>query len=285
MTETKQSRAASATLSAGRFHYLDWENDGAPVLVLLHGITNWSGTWDYFARAMNDRYRVIVPDQRGHGDTEWAPSYSPRAMAQDIAELARALGIDRFALVGHSMGAINAWTLQAAHPEMVERLVLVDFGPDLTSTPTGAAVMAGLLVQRAEVFASPEEAVDAMRRMNPRYRPEDSRRRALARIVQREDGTWVWKYDALGLSKFAENSPPEAEQWAQLAGISCPTLIIRGGTSTTLSPEIADRMAATIPNARLITIPYYGHMVPFENPDAFEAAVRPFLLERFTPDR
>src|SRR5207249_4376580 len=98
------------TLGGLRFHYREWGEAGAPPLVLLHGYTSHARSWDTFAGAMCEHYRVLALDQRGHGETEWATDgdYTAERMVEDVAAFAQALGLGRFALLGLSMGGRNA---------------------------------------------------------------------------------------------------------------------------------------------------------------------------------
>src|SRR5438445_8269109 len=95
-----------------RFHYRDWpsKSDGAPELVLLHGFTGHARSWDSFAEAMTDRYHVLALDQRGHGESGWAPAdrYATADMADDLEAFVRALGLNAFVLLGLSMGGMVA---------------------------------------------------------------------------------------------------------------------------------------------------------------------------------
>ncbi len=95
----------SAMLGGLRFHYREWPNSGAQALVLLHGFTGHARSWDSFAGAMQPKYHVYALDQRGHGDSEWAPDgdYGLDAFAGDVIEVARHLGNP--VLVGASEGA------------------------------------------------------------------------------------------------------------------------------------------------------------------------------------
>ena len=237
------------------FHYREWGDAALPPMILLHGITSWLGTWDPIAEPLQDRFHIYALDQRGHGQTDWGSVYNPDVMASDLDAFVSALNIPPFTLIGHSMGAINSWTYLRDHPEMVTRLVLVDFGPDVAGSRVGAGVMTGLLDQRAQVFDTPEDAVAT---------PQGA-----WSLIQREDGKYVWRYDALGLSKMFEGGRSEDEHWQTLANIQCPVLLVRGGDSTTLSQPTADRMATTIPACELVVIPGAGHMVPFEQPQQF----------------
>ena len=93
-----------------RLHYVDWGNEGAPTLILLHGGRDHCRNWDWVAAAFRDRYHVICPDLRGHGDSDWAPDgdYTRDAFVADLEGFREALGLEHFILMGHSMGGLNA---------------------------------------------------------------------------------------------------------------------------------------------------------------------------------
>src|ERR1700733_3485848 len=95
-----------------RFHFRDWPSKrlNAPSLILLHGFTGHARSWDAFAEAMSDRYRVLALDQRGHGETGWAPAdrYGVDDMVDDLAAFVAALGLEDFTLLGLSMGGMVA---------------------------------------------------------------------------------------------------------------------------------------------------------------------------------
>ena len=98
----------SALLGGLRFHYREWPNPGAQPLIVLHGVTGHARSWDSFAAAMQPSYHVYALDQRGHGLSDWADDYSAEAMSGDIDRFVRALGLDRFGLLGLSMGGRTA---------------------------------------------------------------------------------------------------------------------------------------------------------------------------------
>jgi haloacetate dehalogenase len=110
---------------------------GAPVL-LLHGYPQTHAIWHRVAPVLADRFTVVCSDLRGYGDSgkphsdESHEPYSKRAMAQDQLELMRALGFERFALVGHDRGARVARRLALDHPESVSRLAILDIVPTET---------------------------------------------------------------------------------------------------------------------------------------------------------
>src|SRR5665213_2067416 len=118
-----------------RFHYRDWPSKraDAPDLLLLHGFTGHARSWDAFAEAMSDRYRVFALDQRGHGETGWAgaDSYGNPEMVDDLAAFVAALGLQRFSLLGLSMGGMVAINYAGRRPEQLAALVIVDIGPHI----------------------------------------------------------------------------------------------------------------------------------------------------------
>src|SRR5690349_2244381 len=124
-----------------RFHYRDWasERPGAPDLVLLHGFTGHARSWDAFADAMTDRYRVLALDQRGHGETTWAAdgAYGNDAMVEDLKAFVAALKLDRFTLLGLSMGGAVAMHYAGERPKELAALVIVDIGPEIERTGMG----------------------------------------------------------------------------------------------------------------------------------------------------
>jgi len=261
-----------------RFHYRDWtsQRQDARSLVLLHGYTGHARSWDAFAAGMNDRYRVLALDQRGHGETSWAPAdrYGVSDMADDLAAFVKALGLERFALLGLSMGGMVAMEYAGRRPRELAELVIVDIGPEIVQSGANR-IRTG--VRANDVFASRDEAFAAARAMNSLPPEAHHRHRVDYSLMRAEDGKWTWRYDrALRSPSTLRPRNPEAA-WKSCAAIAVPTQLIRGELSDILSPEIAERMIATIPGARFDVVKNSGHSVPLDAPDAFLEAVRSFL--------
>ena len=256
-----------------RLHYLEWGAAGSPGMVLLHGLTSHAHSWDHFARALQDRYHIVALDQRGHGDSAWPPDhgYGTAQYVADALALVDALGMQRFVLIGLSMGAHNAMAFTAAHPQRVTHLVPVDIAPAFRGAAERRAQAANA-PEPPRVFTSVEEAYAHARSLNQRP-PEDVQRdRVRWSVKELPDGRVELKYDP-----EAPRWWEPADLWDAIPAIACPTLVIRGGESEVLSDEVARRMAATFPNARLVTVEGSGHPVPLDRPAAFEQAVREFL--------
>lgn len=263
----------SVMLGGLRFHYREWPNPGAQALVLLHGFTGHTRSWDSFACAMQASYHVYALDQRGHGQSAWAEDYSADAMVEDVQRWVTALGLKQFVLLGLSMGGRNAYQFASQHPEEVERLVIVDIGPEIAAAGSNRIVSG---VQANDIFATPDEAVAAARAGNARADEAELQHRTRNNLMLLEDGTWTYRYDkALRTNRLPR--PAEGDAWAMLPKIPAPTLLIRGGLSDVLSPEVAERMLKDIPDCKFALVEDSGHSIPLESPKGFLEAVRTFL--------
>lgn len=260
-----------------RLRYLEWGDPGEAPLLLLHGIGQTARTWAYFATAMQHHYRVIAADQRGHGESSWAPDgdYSPAAHARDLDALIERLNLEHFALVGFSMGGRNAMWLMERHPAKVRRLVLIDAGPE---RPHSGGSQARQFLSGPDILGTVEDFVERAIRFNPRRSREALRESLLHNLRRLPDGRWTWKYDP-ALRGPNRQTYPWGDLWPVLAKIVCPTLVVRGAESPVLPAEQAARMVEVIPDARIITISASGHTVMGDNPLEFEAKVKVFLLD------
>jgi esterase len=267
------------TLRGQRFHYVEWGPAAAPPVVFLHGITGHARTWDDEARRLADRYRVLVLDQRGHGDTDPAPDgdYSDDALLADLTAFADALGLRRCTIVALSLGGRVAINFAGSHPDRVERLVIVDIGPEIA--PVGRARVGALMAEAPERFESVEDVVTHMRANAPLYTEAMLRHRAQHAVRPLPDGGFTWKYDrALREAIRQGRMRVPADLWAQWRAITCPTLLVRGALSDILSDETAKRMVDELPAARLVVVPGAGHTVPGDQPAAFQSLLREFLM-------
>lgn len=262
-----------------RFHYRDWagQKPGLPILVLLHGYTGHSRSWDTFAAGMTDRYRVLALDQRGHGESAWTDpaGYGTDDMADDLRAFVKALGLKSFVLLGLSMGGMVSIRYAGGKPAELSKLVIVDIAP--TIEPAGMLrIQTG--VRAPDVFVSKDDAIRASTLANPRSPESEVRHRVLHNLMQIADGQWTWRYDrALRDPKVPRVRMPEALGWESAANIGVPTLVVRGAESDILSPATAERLCAAIKGAKVVEVPNAGHSVPLDNPPGFLQAVRGFI--------
>ena len=264
------------TINGVDIHYRDWGDPQLPPLVILHGAGNSiSRTWDHVAAALADRFRVIVPDQRGNGESGWASEYSWQLMLDDALKLMDALGLRQTTLCGHSMGGRVAYMLASQHPERVTRLVIVESNPldpkILTNDPP------------IEIYENIEAAVALAYERQP-YADKDTLRHEVTHgLKQLEDGSWTWRMDPalVRAIRRGQLNPGIMLEWPALAQIRCPSVLIYGVHSLGKPEysELVEKIAATIPNCQLIEIPDASHDLPNENPQEFLRALRAYLLE------
>ena len=257
-----------------RFHYLDWGGEGPPLL-MLHGFTGHAHTWDHTAAALSDRFRVLVLDQRGHGDTEWAPAYGTQLMVEDVLRFLDALGLSSVELMGLSMGGIVAFQFAAAHPERVKRLVVLDIGPEIA--PAGMKRIGESLAD-PDVFGSEDEAFEQARAANARPTDADLRHRVAHNLKELPDGKFTYKWDkALRDGSTQALDPSTEERWQAWKAVRCRTLLVRGDDSDILSLETTEQMLAVNPNASLAVVADCGHSITLDRPQGFVEAVVPWL--------
>src|SRR5215470_8670744 len=116
-----------------RLAYLDWGTPGRPPVVFLHGGGLNAHTWDLVCLALRRERHCVALDQRGHGESEWSPQmdYSTETHARDLDAFVGALGLERFVLVGMSLGGVNSLAWAGQHSPRLAGLVLVDVGPEI----------------------------------------------------------------------------------------------------------------------------------------------------------
>jgi pimeloyl-ACP methyl ester carboxylesterase len=272
---TPQDRRVSARGLS--FHYVEWGAVTQPPLLCLHGITQTAHSWDEVAAALADGYRVLCFDQRGHGDSDWAPDgdYTRQTQAADLDAITDALGLQQFILAGMSMGGINSITFTARHAQKVRALIIVDVSPEIQ---VKGVEHIRSFIQAPDELDSFEAFVERAHQFNPRRSLENIRSRLTHNLKQLPNGKWTWKYDkALRSGERSFQASALQNLWDDVHAIRCPTLIIKGGESDILSAESAAKLQQAIPESRLAVVPGAGHSVMGDNPGAFVAAVLPFL--------
>ncbi len=258
------------------FHYLEWGNPGAPLIVMLHGGSQQAHSWDFVSLPLSEHFQIIALDQRGHGDSDWAADgdYSLEAHQADLDSLVQALGLSSFNLIGHSMGGRNSYVWASRHPEKLRSLVIVDTGPVAQSRGRNRIQNFRELPDELDSF---EEFADRVQEYTGRSR-EQTLGALKYSIRRRADGKWSWKYDKLLRTPGRQAPGWSAERlWDAVAKITCPTLVVRGGDSDIFADETMQRMRQVIPNCDTVTVPNAGHLVAGDNPADFLTAVGAFL--------
>src|SRR5438067_9420519 len=277
MAERPQPAAKYTEINGLRLRYLEWGRPGALPVVCVHGYTSSAEAFNALARRIQDRAHIIAMDVRGHGESAWSQddAYQYADQAGDLAALVDQLGIERFVLIGTSMGGVIAMVYASQYADRLRGLVLNDIGPEVEA---GSSRITGLVRSRPADFASLDEAMEYRREISPitAARPiEDQEETARGVLRQQPDRRWVWKMDPAYIEqRIAHGAPARPPLWPVLETLPCPTQVIWGTDSDVLSEAQARRMVEALPKGELVAVPGVGHAPTLVEPAALAALER-----------
>jgi len=253
-----------------RLHLASWDGDGPPVL-LVHGMGAHTRWWDDVGPALAAETRPVALDLRGHGDSDWRDdgTYTMESFVADIEEARHALGWERFALVGHSLGARVALEYAAAHPDRLSALAVIDFLVEGWQGGRGF----DRAKSRSQPYYEDRETTVARFRLQPPGTAlgSDALRRLGEESVKKTDEGWTWKFDwrcfGIGVGPV----------WPTLERVRARSLVVRGGESRLMDQTAAERVAAALPQGRAVSVPGAHHHVSLDAADALVQTLLPFL--------
>ncbi len=264
-------------LSGGvRLHYKD-EGHG-PLIVLVHGFGDNFGSWDGWAAALKDRYRVIRIDLPGHGLTR-APATTrldPEAFADVIDEFAVKAGLPKFAVAGNSLGGAVAWELAVRHPDRLNALILVDAAGFPSTTLAKNPPLAFRILQY-EWGRAILKTIDNKPLIRCSLKGEVGNPAAITdALINR----WADVQRAPGHRDILLSGPlagKGAASEAALRNIHLPTLVLWGQIDPLITLDAGKKFAAAIPGAQLKVYPHVGHLPQIEIPAVSAHDVAAFL--------
>ena len=285
----KPSRSEFLQIRGLRQHLRSWGPKDAPPLVLLHGWMDVSNSFQFVVDALQQDWRILAPDMRGFGLSEWVPGgyWFPEYYADLDALLDTVVGDTPIALAGHSMGSQIASMYAGIRPDRINKLVILD-GLNVPDMPTASAPrkLRKWLDQVKETQSHKDyddfEALAArIRKHHDRLTPE--------RALQVAQG-WGQKNDAgrvdlVGDPLHRIHGPSlyrVAEAEAVWKEITAPVLCIDGGKSgmfKMLGEEEVARRRSCFTNSRTVVLPDAGHMLHFDAPEQVAQLMEEFLLE------
>lgn len=277
-------RAFDLDIPLGRIHGLRWGQPGQPRVLALHGWLDNAASFVPLAPHLSG-IDLVAPDLPGHGRSAHQPrgtDYSFAGAVHHVLDIADALGWDRFALLGHSMGAGIASLVVAGAPERIERLVAIEALGALPESVErtverlreAVAATRALPAKRLRVFPQLEPAIRA--RMQANGLSEPVARLLVERGVEAVDGGHAWSSDPrLTLPTMVRMTDEQVD--ALVAGIDCPTRVIYATPAQPYLPEPdRSRRAGLLPRGELMVIPG-GHHLHMEDPATVAAAIGDFL--------
>jgi len=274
-----------------KLHYLDWGNEGAPHLLLIHGTQDHCHNWDWMAQELCTDYHIVAPDLRGHGDSEWVKGsqYSMLDYVYDMGQLIHQGDMEPVNIISHSMGGTIACLLAGLYPEKVSSLVSIEGvgGVPMWYRNPGMHPkerilewvnnMRSLAGRETRKYDQLSDAFERMQKANPHLSEERARHLTIHGSNRNEDGTYSWKFDNYTHSRSPYSIPFEdmALIWEQ---IECPTLLLnakqgfghRTGQNDTLKH---------FRRGQLIDIDNAGHWVHHDQFEEVMAILNKFLKE------
>lgn len=244
-----------------------------PLVAFCHGLFGQGRNWTTVAKSIAEDHRVLLVDMPHHGRSSWPDHFDYVDVADRVAELFSAE--DPVALVGHSMGGKAAMVLALRHPDLVERLCVVDVAP--VGYESGSEFTGYIEAMQAVDLASLESRRDADALLATSV-PSPTVRSFLLQNLRRGDEGWSWQPNLEVLSRdiAALGGWPE-EALAGVAPYPGPTLWISGERSGYVRDEYAAAMDRWFPRNRRVTVKDAGHWVHSERPEVFVEVLRRFL--------
>ena len=273
-----------------RLHYVDWGNEGAPPLVLIHGGKDHCRNWDWVAEELSRDWHVIAPDLRGHGDSDWSPDgdYAINAYVYDLAQLIHQKKLAPVTIIAHSMGGLIALRYAGVYPESVAKLVSIEglghprmwyerqakmrVEEKLREWIEQKRATAGRFPKR---YDSLEEAYLRMKKENSNLSDEQCRHLTRHGMSQNEDGTYSWKFD--NYVRFLSPVDVAREEDFRLWGnLRCPVRVLWGADSWVPGPW-EDGLLEYFNDASLTVYDNAGHWLHHDQTAQFIAEMKAFL--------
>lgn len=273
-----------------RLHYVDWGNEEAPPLLLIHGGRDHCRNWDWVASNLRKDFHIIAPDLRGHGDSQWmvGGGYLYIDYVYDIAQLVQQKHMSPVTIMGHSLGGSIALLYSGLYPETVTKLISIE---GMGAPPRWSHAAAPSKVESRlqnwihnlrhlsgrvpRKYKTLEDAFHRMQTENPHLTADQARHLTIHGSNQNEDGTYSWKFDNY-VRTFAPIGLTDEDIQSLYARINCPTLLIYGKESWASNPA-HDGRADVFKDVQVKGIDNAGHWSHHDQFDEFIDIVWDFL--------
>jgi pimeloyl-ACP methyl ester carboxylesterase len=254
---------------------------GEPPIALVHGATFRAEDWENIFPRLATRYRVVAYDARGHGKSGRAPSYSLDDLVGDLVRVLREVAKAPAIVIGHSIGGAAALVAAAREPSLVRALVLEDpwlsLYRDTKWRQEHYTRVRSALDQRDDPKAF-ARALSAIPLPEPGPRGERTIGEVRGFYSVERLATYYKDNDPAFLDAIVTRDEPGSAAIAAAArSIRCPVLLLTAGVGSALAEGEADRLAATIPDAKVMRFPGIGHRIHGLRPEPFLEAIEPFL--------
>jgi pimeloyl-ACP methyl ester carboxylesterase len=245
---------------------LVWGNS-PPELVFLHGGAQNAHTWDTVALALDRPLVAIDLPGHGHSDGGRQGSLGLQDNAADVATVVQRLAPDAQAVIGMSLGGVTTIALADAHPELVRAVVLVDITPGVNREKASTITA---FINGPESFPDFDDILARTVEFNPTRSESSLRRGILHNAVQRDDGSWVWRYQRFRSaepSQDANAGPDFGGLWDAVERIHVPVMLVRGMLPQSVVDDADEaELRRRLPDARIEHVEEAGHSVQGDQP-------------------
>lgn len=251
-------------------------------LIILHGLYGSSDNWVSIAHALEAHFRVILVDQRNHGQSPHSNDHNYKLLSSDLNEFCDRLCLPKVILIGHSMGGKTAMQLTADYPEMVKSLIVVDIAPwghlenveTLNILKEHRKIIEGLSSIPLKSLSSRNQADELL----SKWVPQDHVRQFLLKNLKREiDGTFSWKLNLTAISNNLEHLMDGVAIDSTKYKITIKSLFIKGEQSNYIPQNKVNDLKDFFPNSEIVEISGAGHWVHAEKPKEFISKILRFL--------
>lgn len=250
-----------------KLHYREL-GEGQP-LVFLHGLFGSADNWLTQSRVLSERYRTFALDLRNHGQSPHDDAFDYPSMVEDLRMFMEQHGIDQPIVVGHSMGGKVAMNFAVAHPDLLQRLVVVDIAPRFYDL-AHYTILEGLKAIPVDSITTRQEADEALA---AHVEEPDVRQFLLKNLQRKPEGGFRWK---LNLPAIDANIRKIGFDLEFEGKYEKPTLFVRGQRSDYVKDEDIPRIKEVFPRAEVETLDA-GHWVPAEKPAEFSELLQRWL--------
>jgi pimeloyl-ACP methyl ester carboxylesterase len=271
-------RRVDVEVSPGRaVSSLLW-GSGPPELVLVHGGAQNAHTWDTVALALGRP--LLAVDLPGHGHSDGGPdgAISAGSNGRDLATVIAELAPEARGVVGMSLGGLSSIALAAHAPELVHALVLVDITPGVNAEKAAPVTN---FVNGPASFDSFDELLARTIEHNPGRSESSLRRGILHNAVQREDGSWVWRYARFRLDSDTDTTDRVAEfadWWDAISALTVPLLLVRGLAWSVVDDDDVAELLRRQPGVTVVEVEGAGHSIQGDRPLELAGILADFLF-------
>ena len=254
------------TVDGTKVHYLAWGDQDAQPLVLVHGNGAHAHWFHFIGGLLHAKYRVVAITLSGMGDSGWRERYTRDTMAQDVAGVVEALGLDNIYLMGHSFGGLISLVAARELGDRCAALVLADYFPRLPEDAVEwfADKEPG---RPTRVYQTRELALARFRLMPQQFCPNQYLLDFIAdKSIREVEGGWTWKFDH-GLYDHMRVGSDSAEI---LHNLTCPTALIHGEFTQEENPNLVQQMPKVFkPGSPIVSLPESQHHLMLDQPLPF----------------